>query len=89
MALWRWREDQANGDVTPLRPTGHHAQKQETQMTYAQAAAILKAKGMVKMGDSPYSDQKREYWGYPDKPNKFYDHSATITRIGRDWHLAA
>ena len=47
----------------------------------ADAAKYLKAKGMKK--NMKISNRGREYWHFDgSRPEKFYDHSATITPIG-------
>lgn len=58
-------------------------------MTRAQAAEILRTEGMAKLSTSPFSDLKREYWGYTDgRKNVFLDHSATITKVGAEWLIS-
>lgn len=42
----------------------------------------LKARGMSLISTSALSDLNREYWGYTDRPNAMFDHTATITEVG-------
>jgi hypothetical protein len=50
----------------------------------------LKNKGMTLLSTRPDSDEPaREYWGFKDKPNTHFDHSATLTHVGKDeWVLS-
>ena len=52
-------------------------------MTWVEGVNFLAAKGMKPVSESPFSDQNRVYFAYGVN-DVFFDHSATITEVGKN-----